>query len=103
VLTSRWCQARQTAELLKLSPVKDEPSFDNLEFNKKRASELLDSERKLIASWHGLGALLIVTHGGNIKALTGLDIEQGAIVVANPFQESSVSPRFSKVVLQTVL
>jgi phosphohistidine phosphatase SixA len=100
VLASRWCRTRQTAELLNLGPVKDEPAFDNLEFNKKRAADLIDSERELIASWHGPGVLLIVTHSSNIKALTGVDVEQGSIVVANPFQTVSVSPRFSKVVLR---
>jgi phosphohistidine phosphatase SixA len=99
VVASRWCRARQTAELMDLGPVKNEPSFDNLAFNRKRAEELLDGERKLITSWHGPGVLLIVTHQSNIKALTGLDLEQGEMVVTNPFQGSSVSARFRKVVL----
>jgi phosphohistidine phosphatase SixA len=97
VLTSRWCRAHETAELMKLGPVEYAPFFDNLEVNKQRAKELLEGERKLIESWRGPGVLLIVSHGSNIKALTGLDPEQSAMLVvslkqgqllANPFSVS---------------
>jgi phosphohistidine phosphatase SixA len=100
VLTSRWCRARETAELLKLGAVENAPAFDNLEINKQRAAELLDREREQIASWRGPGVLLIVTHGSNIKALTGLDLEQGAMIVTNPIGRSSTSLRFDKFLLQ---
>jgi phosphohistidine phosphatase SixA len=104
VLTSRWCRAHETAELMKLGPVQYAPVFDNLEFNKQRARELLEGERKLIASWRGPGVLLIVSHGSNIKALTGLDPEQSAMLVislkqgqllAKPFNVLSAIARFS--------
>jgi phosphohistidine phosphatase SixA len=81
VLTSRWCRARETARLMMLGPIEDAAAFDDLALNESRAKELLDSEQKLIASWHGPGSLVIVSHGSNIKALTGLDLGQGAIVV----------------------
>ena len=101
VLTSRWCRTHETAELLKLGPVENEPAFDNLEFNKNRAADLLDGERERIASWHGPGVLLVVTHSSNIKALTGLEIEQGAMIVASPTTASSTF-RFSKILLKDI-
>jgi phosphohistidine phosphatase SixA len=88
VLASRFCRARETAELLSLGPVENNAVFDNLEFNKSRAVYLMERERQLIASWHGPGALLIVTHGSNIKALTGLEVEQGTMILARPTGES---------------
>ena len=100
VLTARFCRTRETAELLNLGPVEDDAAFDNLEFNKLRAAELLDQEREHIASWRGPGVLLIVTHGSNIKALTGFQLEEGAMIVTDPVDQSVTSLRFDKYLLQ---
>ena len=100
VLTARFCRTRETAELLNLGPVEDDAAFDNLEFNKLRAAELLDQEREHIASWRGPGVLLIVTHGSNIKALTGFQLEEGAMIVTDPVDQSATSLRFDKYLLQ---
>jgi phosphohistidine phosphatase SixA len=100
VLSSRWCRANETAALLKMGPVENDPAFDNLDFNKHRSTALIDRERELIASWRGPGVLLIVTHSSNIKVLTGLDAEQGTMVVANPPGESNPTLRFGKVSIQ---
>ena len=62
------------------------PAFDDLAFNQPRAKELLDGEYRLIASWHGPGVLLIVSHSSNIKALTGIDVEQGTMLVVSAKQ-----------------
>jgi phosphohistidine phosphatase SixA len=100
VLTSRFCRARETAELLKLGAVENAPAFDNLEINKQREAELLDKEREQIASWSGPGVLLIVTHGSNIKGLTGLHLEEGAMVEINPSEQGNTSLRFDKLLLK---
>jgi len=91
VVTSRWCRSRETAELLNLGPIEDDPAFDNMTFNELRAAELLDQEREHIASWRGPGVLVIVTHNSNIKALTGLNIEEGDIIVSDPMARSATS------------
>ena len=101
VLTSRWCRTKETADLLNIGSVENEPAFDNLEFNKNRSAELLERERAIIAAWHGPGVLVVVTHNSNIKGLTGLKLEQGAMVVANP-TESSISFHFSKIMLKDI-
>jgi phosphohistidine phosphatase SixA len=102
VVASRWCRTRETAELLKIGPVKNEPVFDNLEFNKDRSAELLDAEHKLIASWRGPGVLLVVTHSSNIKALSGLEIGQGAMLVASPTPAGGIAFRLSKISLRDI-
>ena len=85
VLTSQWCRARETAELLRLAPVESEnaTAFDDLALNKQRTDELLNRERDLIESWHGPGVLLVVSHSSNIKALTDIDLEEGAMIVVS--------------------
>jgi phosphohistidine phosphatase SixA len=100
VLTSRFCRAREAAELLNIGPVEDDPAFDNLEFDKLHAAELLNQEREQIASWRGPGVLLIVTHGSNIKALTGLQLGEGAMIVTDPVDGSAASLRFDRYLLQ---
>ena len=95
VLTSRWCRARETAELMTMGPVETAPAFDNLEFNKQRANELLDNERKLIASWHGPGVLLVVSHASNIKALTGIESDHGGLFVVSQNQDRLLATPFN--------
>jgi phosphohistidine phosphatase SixA len=95
VLTSRWCRARETAELMRLGPIDNAAAFDDLSFNKQHAKELLDGEHELIASWHGPGVLLVVSHGSNIKALTGIDLEQSAMVVVSLKQGQLLAKPFS--------
>ena len=80
VLASRLCRTRQTAKLMRISPVETNSAFDDLADNKENASELLSRERSIVDAWHGPGALVIVTHGSNIKALTGLRVDQGTVV-----------------------
>ena len=102
IVSSRWCRTRETAELLGLGAVADAPSFDNLEFNKKQASDLLEGERQMISSWRGPGILVIVTHSSNIKALTGFEVEPGAMIVAKPKQTARAPLQFSKVLVASV-
>lgn len=97
IVSSRWCRTRETAKLLDLGAVADAPSFDNLDFNKSQSAGLLDSERQMIAAWRGPGVLVIVTHSSNIKALTGFDVEQGAMIVAKPKQTARAPLQFNKV------
>jgi phosphohistidine phosphatase SixA len=95
VLTSQWCRARETAELLKLAPIENATSFDDLALNKQRTKELLDGERNLIDSWHGPGVLLIVSHSSNIKALTDIDLEEGAMIVVSSMHGRLLAKPFS--------
>jgi phosphohistidine phosphatase SixA len=100
VISSRWCRTRETAELLGLSSVKSEAAFDNLEFNKARSVELLQAERNIIQAWRGPGILLVVTHSSNIKALSGLEIDSGSMVIANPSPNGKIVYRLSSILLK---
>lgn len=91
VLTSRWCRAQETAELMQLGPIESAAAFDNLELNKQHANELLDDERKLIASWRGPGVLLVISHNSNIKALTSIDPEQNVMFVVSAKQDRLIA------------
>ncbi len=95
VMASEFCRTQQTAALMRLGPVESSAAFDDLADYKQRADELLGRERSIIAAWRGPGALLIVTHGSNIKALTGFHAEPGAILMAKFSDEQLVAKLFN--------
>ena len=76
--------------MLGFSPVSPEPAFDNFDFNKARAAEMLEAERKIIREWNGPGALLVVTHSSNIKALTGMSLFTGSMILADPDRNGDI-------------
>jgi phosphohistidine phosphatase SixA len=91
VVASRWCRARQSAELLGLGPVEENRVFDNFELNKDRSQFLLENERKMVASWQGPGVLVVVTHSSNLKALTKVAPASDTIMVAEPHGDADLS------------
>lgn len=82
VWASPWCRTRETAELLALGPVKDEPAFGSL-FGDRRGAEAEQTARAraLLEAWRGPGVLVVVTHQVNISALVGRGAVSGEGVV----------------------
>lgn len=76
ILSSRWCRALETAQLLKLRPVTEEPSLNALE-DEGQTDAVLD----LLDGIRAKETALLVTHGANIKALTGEDTVPGEVVI----------------------
>ena len=81
VLASPWCRTRETAVLLGVGAVQDEPTFANAFILSDRRAELAAGARALIGRWRGPGTLLVVTHGENIRALTGRTPATAELVV----------------------
>jgi hypothetical protein len=61
-----------TATLLELGPVEAEPTFGNVVVLSDQRESLIAGERAVIDKWTGSGILFVVTHGANIRALTGI-------------------------------
>lgn len=78
IATSAWCRAIETAHTLELRPVTVETALNAAAPDDAdaadRALELLDIMRRSETA-------LLVTHTGNIKALTGRDSNPGEIIV----------------------
>jgi hypothetical protein len=70
-----------TATLLGLGPVEAEPTFGNVVVLSDQRASLTAGAREVIENWTGRGVLLVVTHGANIFALTGISPASGEIVV----------------------
>lgn len=81
ILSSPWCRCIDTATLLDLGPVKTEPTFGNVVVLRDQRESLTSGARAVIEQWSGSGILLVVTHGANIQALTGIQPASGEIVV----------------------
>jgi phosphohistidine phosphatase SixA len=81
ILSSPWCRCIDTAKLLELGPVKTEPTFGNVVVLRDQTEALTSGARAIIEQWTGSGILLVVTHGANIRALTGIQPASGEIVV----------------------
>jgi phosphohistidine phosphatase SixA len=81
VLSSPWCRCMDTAKLLGLGRVEVADTFSNASVLQGRSAALASGARQIIGSWRGPGALLVVTHGVNIAALTGVRPAQGEMVI----------------------
>jgi phosphohistidine phosphatase SixA len=81
ILSSPWCRCIDTAKLLNLGTVETEATFGNVVVLKDQREALAAGARALIARWTAGGNLLVVTHGANIQALTGVWLSSGEIVV----------------------
>jgi phosphohistidine phosphatase SixA len=88
ILSSPWCRCMDTARLLDMGAVEPASTFSNVVVLRDQTETLTEGARTLIAGWKGAGTLLVVTHGANIRALTGLSPATGEIVVVDRSAEA---------------
>lgn len=81
IVSSPWCRCIDTAKLLNLGTVETEATFGNVVVLRDQQEALTAGGRALIARWTARGNLLVVTHGANIFAMTGVSPASGEIVV----------------------
>jgi len=84
VLSSPWCRCVDTATLASLGRVEVEPAFSNAFVLGEQRAALRERGLAVAGQWRGPGVLLVVTHGENIRALTGLSPAPAEIVVVAP-------------------
>jgi len=87
VESSRWCRARQSAELLDIGKVKLNKNLDSLfrESNLESHPKTLKTKQQIISHRNKSGLLVLVGHYVNIAALAGVGVDsgEGVIVKAN--------------------
>ncbi|MFK7746481.1 MAG: histidine phosphatase family protein [Roseobacter sp.] len=79
ILTSQWCRSRETAELLGMGPVTEEPALNSFFQDRSTAQTQTQTTRDIAAG--ATGPLMMVAHQVNITALTGVFPASGEIVV----------------------
>lgn len=77
--TSRWCRAKETAELLNIGPVKLNKNLDSLflESNLSSNKQTINIEKRIAKHRNKRGLLILVGHSVNMSALTGISLESG--------------------------
>lgn len=83
VLTSQWCRARETAELMALGPVVEAPDALNSFFERRSERDAATAalRQRLQALPPATAPVVMVSHQVNITALTGVFPRSGEIVV----------------------
>jgi phosphohistidine phosphatase SixA len=81
VLTSQWCRARETAELLGFGQPEDLPALNSFFADRAEGPAQTDSLRGIIAALPEGQTVVMVTHQVNITALTGVTPASGEGVV----------------------
>ena len=95
IWTSQWCRTRDTAQLLDLGPVTEQPVLNSFYAGQGDAAAQTEQTLELIEALPGDARLLIVTHQVNITALTGLGVSSGEIIIARRTPDGlAVSGRF---------
>ena len=101
VLVSPFCRTKETAKLMRLRHMEVFPAFQNIKAVRQDASTAarIQAARIVMDSWRGPGALVIVTHSSTIKALTGLEPEDGTLIVYQNHvgEKQEASAKLSKV------
>jgi len=92
--SSRWCRARETAELLGIGSVKLNKNLDSLfqESDLVNHKQTIESKKRIVSHRNTKGLLIFVGHSVNISALTGISLDsgEGVLVRANSKGEIKV-------------
>jgi phosphohistidine phosphatase SixA len=81
VWSSRWCRARDTAKLMDMGEVVEQPPLDSFYAGQGDPEGQTAATLALIDALPEAARVLIVTHQVNITALTGLGVGSGEIIV----------------------
>lgn len=90
--SSRWCRAKETADLLNLGKVKLNPKLDSLfqESDIDNHPKTLRARQQIINHRKKSGLLIMVGHFVNIGALTGIGVGSGEGVLVRASKKGSI-------------
>ncbi len=79
VESSRWCRAKETAQLLNIGKVRLNRNLDSLfrETNLESHPQTLNIRRQIVSHRQKTGLLVMVGHFVNIAAVTGAGVDSG--------------------------
>ena len=94
VESSRWCRAKETAQLLNLGKVRLNKNFDSLfqDADPLNDPQTANIKKQIFNHRNVRGLLVLVGHSVNIQALTGVSLEsgEGVLVRANAQREIKI-------------
>ena len=79
VESSRWCRAKETAELLDIGKVRPNKNFDSLfrDPDPAKSPQTAAIKKRIFNHRNTRGLLVLVGHSVNIQTLTGTSLESG--------------------------
>jgi phosphohistidine phosphatase SixA len=79
VESSRWCRAKETAELLNIGKVRPNKNFDSLfrDPDPAKSPQTATIKKRIFNHRNTRGLLVLVGHSVNIQSLTGTSLESG--------------------------
>lgn len=83
LLSSPWCRCLETARLA-WGPAEVWPPLGNLYGRSERQAEQVREMRALVSERRAGGALVLVSHGSTISALTGISPDPAEMVIVTP-------------------
>ena len=93
VESSRWCRAKETAQLLDIGRVRLNPNLDSL-FDSQDPAKAIQTVRvkKQIVDWRNKsGLLVLVGHFVNINAVTGVGVGSGEGVLVKEDSKGKIT------------
>jgi phosphohistidine phosphatase SixA len=88
VESSRWCRAKETAQLLNIGKVRPNRNLDSLfqETNLESHPQTANIKKRIVSHRNTRGLLVFVGHFVNFQAVAGVSLEsgQGVLVRATP-------------------
>jgi phosphohistidine phosphatase SixA len=81
VVSSQWCRCLETAQLLDLGAVTENPNLNSFFGDRSTEETQTANIREFITSYDGALPLMLVTHQVNITALTGITPASGEMIV----------------------
>ncbi|MEL6336651.1 MAG: histidine phosphatase family protein [Pseudomonadota bacterium] len=81
VLSSQWCRCLDTARLLDLAPVEEEPALNSFFSARSRAGAQTAAVIERLASTPEDRTFMLVTHFVNVRALLGETTTSGEMVI----------------------
>jgi len=92
VLSSQWCRSAETARLLGLGPIVEEPALNSFFADRSTRAAQTDTTRRLLAALPRDATAILVSHQVNITALTGIYPRSGEVVVIEVNEAGDVVP-----------
>jgi phosphohistidine phosphatase SixA len=96
VLSSRWCRCIETAQLA-FAAAKPWSELDNTFANPERREPQMHEVRRKLAKRISSGNVVLVTHGVNIQALTGISPAPAELVIIRPGAKLEVIGRLGPI------
>lgn len=89
VFTSQWCRCKETAELLGLNSVTDNPILNSFYQNQQSKQPQTEKLQQWLLTMPLKSPVILVTHQVNITAFTGVYPSSGDMVIVKRNQDTS--------------